>query len=425
MKSALCSGQDLEAIPNHLPSNLEYLDLGENRIESIDFDTISAFLHLESLNLSNNPLQTLEMNIFQNLSRLQYLDLTGCNLEDVPTAVFNNTKLRVIRGMKVDRAPCNLFEGFNSLRHVTIHAERLQSIHKDTFRALVNVQKISLYLNDMETLPSELFNSVGEATEKRRLKNIKIKGVNALPWDIFSELSYLKWLTIHDLKTPMSNNFTQDQEVLSSLDLSHNELTQLDPGWFEGLRLDLKTLNLSHNLLTELNDELSCLEEVSHINLSYNRIRKLNDQSFFNFRRALIELDLSHNDIHDVSPTLFSDMVNLRTLHLNHNHINEMPPLLFDGISGLHNLFLQYNNIDSLKQDNFTDLENIEHLDLSHNNISLLGDYTFYHLETMKILDLSHNEIEALPKDLISIGILDQIHLQGNPLHCDCGIKLL
>lgn len=472
LRSALCSNLNLTQILK-LPSDADYLNLDGNYIESIDFDAISSFQALNALSMRDNPLQTLEMNVFQNLSRLQFLDLTGCNLTDVPTAVFNNTKLDTLRGLKIDKLPYNLFEGLSQLRHlqlttdddeiqpglldelnlrqvelsltlarhlppaffpwdsaqathlqkVTIRGRHLETLEEDLFQSLINIQDIRLYLN-MPNLPSGLFKANdSSSSDTRRLKMLLIDGVDSLPGDIFHDLTFLTHLTIHGLKTALSGDFTKGLSRLIFLDLSNNDIKQLEQSWFE--RLPLKELNLSGNSLTHIREELTPLNQVNMLNVSFNKLRTLHPRAFHTFRIELTELDLSHNEIHDLPGTLFREMINLKTLHLDHNAINEMDPFQFKDTTYLHNLFLQFNNIDSLKYDNFTDLQDLVQLNISHNNISRLGDYTFLELAQLRVLDLSYNYIETIPNDLMSIDLLDQVNFLGNPLMCDCGVALL
>lgn len=410
----------------------------------------------------------------QNLDAIQILDLTGCSLTNASGGIFNNTKLKILKGLKVNQLPHNLFSGLpwlrqvqltsddeeipsdlfaglnlhqieltvtharhlphtlfshdsalsTALKKVTIKGDLLNSLHEGLFQSLINIQDISLYLN-MHTLPVGIFQAeTTDSMEKRHLKQILIDGVHSIPAGIFHDLCFLDQLTIHGLKTTLPRTFTQGLSLLTHLDLSENDIKKIEKSWFRDLLL--RKLSLAQNNLTAIHDELHYLDQVKLLNLSGNQLTTVHPEAFYTFRQELTKIDLSYNKISNLPGTIFSDAFNLLALHLDHNDLSEMDPVMFKEMLPLQSLYLEFNSIKSLKYEHFTNLQDLVHLNMSYNNISQIGDATFHDLIMLKVLDISHNQIETIPDNLFAeIELLEQVYFQGNPLNCECGVDLL
>ncbi|XP_018597477.2 leucine-rich repeat-containing protein 3B [Scleropages formosus] len=97
-----------------------------------------------------------------------------------------------------------------------------------------------------------------------RCSNLRL---TEIPQDIPNDTRRL-YLDFNLLTTVPTNTF-QELSLLRELDLSHNELAQLEPGAFHGLARSLQLLDLSSNKLMSLNPE--ALAGVrARANLTYN-----------------------------------------------------------------------------------------------------------------------------------------------------------
>uniref|UniRef100_A0A3B5K715 Adhesion molecule with Ig like domain 3 n=1 Tax=Takifugu rubripes TaxID=31033 RepID=A0A3B5K715_TAKRU len=164
-----------------------------------------------------------------------------------------------------------------------------------------------------------------------------------------------------------------------TLDLSHNRLTQLKRGSFQGLSR-LKALNLAHNQLCVI--QPGAFQNVSgtrlvHLDLSSNQLQVL-ERHYFSDLPGLEELLLFNNRIVHVESRALAVLARLRKLYLSHNHITDFP-------------------FFSLQQ-------NQPHLSL---------------------LDLSSNRLPKLPlQDLadLPLSIQKGLYLHNNSLLCDCSM---
>jgi Leucine-rich repeat (LRR) protein len=109
---------------------------------------------------------------------------------------------------------------------------------------------------------------------------------------------------------------------LTILDLSHNQLTHLDPQLFAGL-LNLRGLYLSDNQLTHLDPQLFAgLPNLTRLDLSHNQLTHLDPQALAGLPN-LTELYLSNNQLTHLDPQLFSGLPNLRFLYLSNNQLTQ------------------------------------------------------------------------------------------------------
>ncbi len=165
-----------------------------------------------------------------------------------------------------------------------------------------------------------------------------------------------------------------------TLDLSHNQIEQLEGGSFEGLyRLD--SLRLAHNQLTTIHP--GAFRNISgtllrHLDLSSNQLRVL-EQHYFQDLPGLEELLLFNNRIVQVESRALAGLGSLRKAYLSHNRLTDFP---------------------------FFSIQ--EH---SHPHLSML--------------DLSSNRLPKLPLEDISnlpISIQQALYLHNNSLVCDCSM---
>ena len=122
--------------------------------------------------------------------------------------------------------------------------------------------------------------------------------------------------SLHELRGTLGN-----LAQLRLIDLSHNELTTLDPRVFTG-QVGLRYLDLSHNLLMTLDLSDTRTHKLQVLDLSHNRLQSIDvGPAFFNKLRML---DLSHNNIknYSVSNTIRTQFPKLEMLELSYNEIS-------------------------------------------------------------------------------------------------------
>ena len=162
--------------------------------------------------------------------------------------------------------------------------------------------------------------------------------------------------------------------------------------------LKIISLDLSQNNLIDLQAKsfhniLSYLEE---LNLLGNRLSAL-DIGLFNGLHALLLLDLSRNRLRDISEELFWDLDNLSHLLLERNELTTIPHRLFKNLVNLKILNLAENQISKIDAKLFVGLSSLEELHLIKNQIHQLNSELFYDLRQLKQLHLDSNYLHLLP----------------------------
>lgn len=162
----------------------------------------------------------------------------------------------------------------------------------------------------------------------------------------------------------------------ADLDLSHNALRRLRPGWLKPLA-QLRALRLGHNELEALG------------------------QGVFTNASGLRLLDLSSNALRALGGRDLEGLGELETLLLFDNHLAHLAQDAFKGLHALRGLYLGCNELTSFSFDH------LHGLGVTH----------------LRTLDLSSNRLGRIwVPDLASLPafLKNGLYLHNNPLPCDC-----
>lgn len=165
-------------------------------------------------------------------------------------------------------------------------------------------------------------------------------------------------------------------------------------GWNVGLQklnrssfrnaLHLTTLDLTKNQIVNLTgDTFSLAVNLKQLELTTNAIRSIDVQAFGGLGRLRI-LYLDDNRIESLAPGTFKPLVQLHTIRLNKNRIKAIPVELFVENLRLANIYLHENAIEWL-----------------------VGESTFSHLQMAREFDLHNNPIRNLVSCVINAQSID------------------
>lgn len=161
---------------------------------------------------------------------------------------------------------------------------------------------------------------------------------------------------------------------------------------------------------------------ILHLDLSHNQLQNLSRETLA-FHTSLHQLNLHANKIHFIQPGLLADMTQLRVLDLSRNHLNafalhktQIGPLstiesldlssngLFTGMTDfflndsplLVNLSLSGNSITKISSNTFQGALSLRQVNLHNNVIMDIEDGAFDTLDHLSDLDLSKNSINCI-----------------------------
>lgn len=208
------------------------------------------------------------------------------------------------------------------------------------------------------------------------------------------------------------------------LELSHNNLSHLPVGTFQGL-WGLRVLLLSHNILRDLSGGapggLSFLEQ---LDLSHNQLAHL-PPDFSATLGSLLRLDLSHNLLTSLDPSSLWRLGSLEQLDLGHNQLAELTAGVFGGLFCLHWLSLAGNQLQRVEGAALAVMPGLEVLSLAGNDISELEAEAFATLGALGLLSLVGNRLQHLEFKAVA-GIRTagtRLLLADNPWTCDCDLQ--
>lgn len=284
-------------------SNVTSLDLSGQGLT--DISAISSCTDLEKLNLSGNQLT--DLSPLMNLPKLQWLNISYNSISD----------LRPIMGLK-------------SLRYVDA-----------SFNSIASTAAVGTMTGLTELNIS--YNEISDFSGLKNLSNLKtlsIKGTG-LNDDALGYLIYLRNLT----RLEIDDNFAISGEavmdmmkILEGCVLSNSELVFSMDVEGHKVRTDTVELDLSAQGITDISGlgNVGCLEK---LNLSQNSISNIYIFEHTNSRLTLKELNLSGNEIEDISA--LSLLINVEVLDLSSNRINSVQPIM--GLVNLKQLYIQNN----------------------------------------------------------------------------------
>lgn len=159
---------------------------------------------------------------------------------------------------------------------------------------------------------------------------------------------------------------------------------------------DIKILDLSNNQLTELSSRsFQELPSLQTLRMSGNGIGEILQRSFISLP-SLMSLDLSNNPTVYIQDGAFAGLTHLRMLSITNTKITRLGKFLND-VTSIHTVNMVSNQIDALEDDNFETNEQLRMIDLSQNHITTVSSKVFANLKYLRYLSLSSNPIVSVP----------------------------
>ena len=280
--------------------------------------------------------------------------------------------------------------GFHS-RGLASGRSILPKERKETFaRTLKEISYTQLSLNDINDIAG-VFND----TQK-----------------VFSNLAQLILDVPYRVKQISTDQWRLAMPNLQYLDLSSNSLTK--PPEFPW---NNSTLEIFRELRRGGRDEIVRVAQnlyIRGLDLSHNNIE---DLSSHEFRGLLHKLVLRSNGLRTIGPTCFHGLKGIQSIDLKRNMLTTLPENLFHGLTSLLHIDLSKNRISVINKTLFHGLITIKRIYLNDNHLSYIEDGLFKTLDNLEVLRLdSHNIKTVVGNPFSPSSSLRQLHLQNNKL---------
>lgn len=167
------------------------------------------------------------------------------------------------------------------------------------------------------------------------------------------------------------------------------------------LSADIQVLDLYGNTLKSLDQDAFArigLLNLQRLNLSATSLRTVHSDAFRELR-ILIELDLSQNELLQISPDTFRGNDRLRLLVLNDNPLT------------------------TLVAEQFPPLQHLKRLELVNCRLHNIHPWAFIHLRALETVDIHQNSLTQLHQDTFNLPLLKTLTLSENPWYCDCRMR--
>jgi Leucine-rich repeat (LRR) protein len=315
---------------------LQFIDLSENALTSIQAGTFCNMQSLNQIDLSWNHLMMIEVGAVDNVPRLVGIDLSHNALSYLPSDLSNyNSHVDYEYRGNIDVSFNSLvsiptFTDFPNLAFVELNNNQLTSLQVGSFSYLSSLVNLDISNNLLTALRAGVFNIV-PALGVLNVMNNRLTWIDAAA---FVGLTSLTELSIaYNLLSFLSVNTFVDNVLLNVIDITNNHLTSLEVGIFSNLR-SLQHVSLAQNFLAALSPglfaDLLSLEELA---LDSNSITILR-AGVLNNLTALQFMQITDNtELTAIEPGAFDGMNALSGVYLRNSAITSIPGALLRGIN--------------------------------------------------------------------------------------------
>jgi len=437
------------------------IDLGDNKISDVPYDTFFRLTLLSTLRLDGNRIAALDQGTLHGMTRLHLVDLGNNRLRSLPSVLFRDLiDVRVLRlqGNGAATIREGQFSNLRNLEELDLADNRLSTVPSDTFAAVAKLRRLNLSGNKISGVltSSSFLLRLGNLTEL----NVSRNHISALSWDAFRGCRQLVVVDLsrnglrhlqHDSQccdiTASIRCWCQPSENTSAVDVSGNERSTATstapkhPAFSLGNSFDasnrLERLDLSANLIESIPDDfLNANSSLEMLDLSDNILVDVG--RFLLNASRLRRLDLSKNYLSHLPLSAFANLMNLVYLDVSRNHLkgqidghliwllpqlemfmvdgNNVTCVEFKGPSvQLVRLTMSCNSLNGLPR--LFHAPELEVLDVADNQIGAIGDDSFACCKSLRQLRLARNGIAS-----VSVGAfrglvrLTEIDLSDNRL---------
>ena len=426
-------------MPAGLPDNIEELQLNNNRIQTLQDNTLH-YPSLKTLSLACNSLKKIESNAFQELQLFESLNLANNNLgayyQETSQALKTLTRIRVLdlsENNLDEEMVASLLQNLTSLEYLNLSGNLLRRLDETSFGDLRQLKELDLQRNIM-------FELDGAFNSNHKLQRLNL-AFNYLPCLTDFHMTQLVVLNAsHNfIEWFISRQDLNDTFQLETLDLTNNKLLFFP---FLPSHSHLRHLYLSHNSvkfykhLVGNDTVLNSTTTVEFYNLKKhmnNVTAELWDDSLHGDISSLEILDLRANQVAYFPQGFIRRMPALSRLQMCTNCLETLNLTSEQLSSSLYELDVSNNRLNQIVADEDTMMAfgNLTYLNLSLNALESLPSGLLSSLPSLRSVDLSYNNIDiCLPEeaetstetmsacvDWTHIVSLRQLYLKGCNLH--------
>ncbi|XP_043935870.1 leucine-rich repeat and immunoglobulin-like domain-containing nogo receptor-interacting protein 4 [Protopterus annectens] len=294
---------------------------------------------------------------------------------------------------------------------------RLKSLSQNVFAGLQQLQELELSENIISYIEPGTFTYLTDLwTLKLRSNKMKI-----IPAGAFEGLLNLKFLDIsqNEIVVFLDHTF-KDLTNLRTLEAGDNDLVFISNQAFAGLH-NLQWLTMEKCNLTNIPTQaLSQLYSLVVLKLRKINISLIQDFAFKGlYSLKVLRLD-QWSSLDTFAPNSLYGL-NLTSLFITNCNLSSVPYRPLKHLVYLMYLDLSYNPITMIYGNMLSDLLRLREFHLVGGKLVTVSFNAFRGLTYFRLLNVSDNFLTTLEEGAFhSVGNLETLRLDGNPLSCDC-----
>jgi Leucine-rich repeat (LRR) protein len=375
--------KDLERAANKSCKNITPADLAQverllvflgdlTGISSSDFEGLTGLRWLSFLHTQNTVLPE---DLLKNLN-LYAFHVTNSDIKSLPAKLLENQKKLTEFEMvntALESIPPELFDGLDKLENVLFSFSRnIRSYPPNLLKNRPTIKSVGLWC-DCQKIPEGFLDGVTS------LEGISIEGPQILPESLFRDTKNLSQISITFDGQTIPEKIFNDLPKLEKFRMSARNSYELPEGMFQG----------STNLVD--------------FDIAHMKIREISPR-FFSGMTHLKNLEIEFTDLEEWPAGISEDLSSVEKLTLRQNKISKLSHLSFRGLNSVVDLILSSNDLGVLQNDLFSEIPHLKGLDLGTNKALVLSKNTFRGLKSLVGIEMIGGGITELPP-----GVFDDL----------------
>ncbi|XP_076844516.1 leucine-rich repeat and immunoglobulin-like domain-containing nogo receptor-interacting protein 4b isoform X2 [Brachyhypopomus gauderio] len=302
-------------------------------------------------------------------------------------------------------------------KQLDLSGNRLKTLSRRQFYGLSKLEELDLGDNIISMIEVEAF----QGLKNLRFLRLKRNRLKILPVGVFSGLPNLRSLDVSENEILVFLDYTfQEMGNLMEMNAGENDLVFISHRAFFGLR-SLQELNVDRSNLSSIPTEaLSQLQNLAKLRLRRLTINVLPNNAFRHLHQLRTLQILQWPSLDTLNSNSLIGL-NLSTLVISSCNLSSVPYASLRHLVYLRYLDLSYNPIRSIQGNSLEELLRLQEFHLAGGNLLSIEPGAFKGLVYFRLLNVSSNRLTTLEESAFhSVGNLQTLRLDRNPLTCDC-----
>ncbi|KAL7374238.1 hypothetical protein ABVT39_024573 [Epinephelus coioides] len=381
------------------------LQLRSNNLFFVSSNLLSLCFKVTELDLADNSMKNIKDDAFKHLQGIKVLALNHNRLSSVPAAIRNLPALEELDLSKnnITTLGCQDFTNLTKLRQLSLHQNSISALQGCVFKDLIHLELLKLQNNSI----SKLNDAFIKYLPNLRQLHLNSNKLTAIKHGEFRGLRSLQNLSLHDNQITVLEKecFTGLRNLMAiQLQMNHIKRHKDYKDSFRDL-INLKRLDLSHNSIKYI--ESSALPDPPFSHLS--NLERL----AFTGNHRRVKSQLPCNFLQGLTNLLDFTGRNLQLLSLHKDTFNHTPKL--------QKLDISSNELMDLSSELFYPIRNLKSLYISRISLGSLDFFKDANLTKLEFLQARRNQFSVFSEEVLeSMPALAYLDLQGNSFTCDC-----